>query len=119
MKLKYFDESEFARCSPSCSSSDCCAESLERLDRARALAGVPFILNSAFRSRPHELSKGRSGNSAHTLGRAFDIRCTDNDSRWRIVNAAIQCGFTRIGIARTYIHIDDAISLPTHRIWLY
>lgn len=119
MNLKYFTEHEFRTATPSCRLDECCEESLERLDLARELARTPFIINSAYRTRHYELSKGRSGNSAHTLGRAFDIRCHDSAQRWRIVNACIAAGFSRIGIAPTFIHVDDAISLPTYRIWLY
>lgn len=116
---RFFSDEEFTRCKPSCKREDICEDSLRRLDECRALAGCPFILNSAYRPRQYELAKGRSGNSAHTLGRAFDIRCSDNVQRYRIVSAAIACGFNRIGIGRGFIHLDDAISLPTHRIWLY
>ena len=116
---RFFSEKEFTRCVPSCKREDICEDSLKRLDECRAVAGCPFHLNSAYRSRQYELEKGRTGNSAHTLGRAFDIRCVDNVQRWRIVSAALQCGFTRIGIGKRFIHLDDAVSLPTHRIWLY
>lgn len=116
---RFFSEKEFLRCVPSCKREDICEESLRRLDECRASAGIPFILNSAYRSRQYELEKGRTGNSAHSLGRAFDVRCSDNVSRWRIVSAAIAVGFTRIGIGDRFIHLDDAISLPSHRIWLY
>lgn len=117
MNIKYFTESEFNRVG--CSMSDVRPESLLRLDRARDIAGIPFRLNSAYRSVSFEKSKGRSGKSAHTLGRAFDIACTDNESRYRIVYAAIAAGFCRIGIANTFIHLDDADVLPNPRIWLY
>lgn len=116
---KYFSDAEFRSCCPPCSEEDICKDSLARLERAREIAGIPFILNSAYRSRPYELSKGRSGKSAHTLGRAFDLRCIDNSSRYRIVSALLAAGFSRIGIGKRFIHADDAISLPSHRIWLY
>lgn len=116
-KLRYFEESEFARCTPACKSSDICQDSLERLDECRALAGVPFVLNSCYRSYDYERKQGRSGKSAHCLGRAFDIKCTDSSARYRIIAAALQCGFSRIGVYKRFIHLDDAISLPTHVIW--
>ena len=119
MNLKYFSDEEFERCSPSCKKEQCNADSLYRLDRAREIAGVPFVLSSAYRSREHEISKGRSGNGAHTEGRAFDIRCSSSRERWLIVYAAMVSGFTRIGIANTFVHLDDSPNLTQSVIWLY
>lgn len=114
---KFFKDDEFKRVA--CSRSDINDESLERLDRAREIAGIPFILNSAYRSPETEKAHGRSGSGAHTLGRAFDIRCTDNASRYLIVFGALAAGFRRIGIGSTFVHLDDSTTHPTPRIWLY
>lgn len=116
-KSKFFKDDEFQRVA--CSRSAVNDDSLRRLDRAREIAGVPFVLTSAFRSSESELAKGRSGSGAHTLGRAFDIRCTDSLNRYKIVYGAIAAGFTRIGIGKTFVHMDDAVTLPNPRIWLY
>lgn len=117
--LKYFNDDDFKRATPSCAISQMCPDFLARLDRARELAGVPFHVNSAYRSPDYEISKGRSGAGAHTFGRAVDIRCTDSASRWRIVFGALSAGFTRIGIGKRFVHLDDSISLPHPCIWLY
>ncbi len=116
---KYFKDSEFKRCSPSCSIDDMNAETLNRLDQARESAGIPFVLNSAYRSPAHDKSKGRSGTGAHTLGRAVDIRCNTSANRWKIVSALIAAGFTRIGVASTYIHADDSPNHAQNVIWTY
>lgn len=116
---KYFKDSEFKRCSPSCSIDDMNAETLNRLDQAREYAGIPFVLNSAYRSPAHDKSKGRSGTGAHTLGRAVDIRCNTSANRWKIVSALIAAGFTRIGVANTYIHADDSPNHAQNVIWTY
>lgn len=115
---KYFTENEFQKVH--CSIADLDPESLALLDQARRIAGIPFIVTSAYRSKESELAKGRTGNSAHTRGRAFDIACVSDRHRALIVSAALKAGFTRIGIARTYIHMDnDYHCLPSPRIWLY
>lgn len=116
---KYFTDDDFKRASPSCSITQMCPDFLERLDRCREVAGIPFVVNSAYRTPEYEKSKGRSGSGAHTFGRAADIRCDDSVSRWRIVFAALQVGFMRIGIGKTFIHLDDSVSLPHPCIWLY
>lgn len=113
---RYFKDDEFKRVA--CSVTDCNPDSLRRLDRAREIAGVPFVLTSAYRSKASEIEKGRSGNSAHTLGRAFDVRCCSSVDRYKIVYGAIAAGFPRIGIASTFIHMDDS-NLTPPCIWLY
>lgn len=89
-----------------------------RLDEARALAGIPFVLNSAFRSYEYELDHGRSGSGYHTKGRAVDISCKDASSRYIIVKALIDAGFHGIGISNTFIHVDDR-PFSLARIWTY
>lgn len=101
--------------------SDCNPDSLRRLDALREHYNGPVILNSAYRSVEHELSKGRSGKSAHTLGRAFDIRCLNSADRFRLVYAALAVGFHRIGIGKNFIHVDDSCE-PRHlsnQMWHY
>ena len=116
---KYFTASEFKRCSPSCSIKDMDAGFLDLLDRVRERAGIPLVLNCAYRSREWDKAKGRTGNSAHTRGKAVDIRCTTSANRYKIVFAALACGIRRIGIAKTYIHLDNDGTLPQGVIWDY
>lgn len=116
---KYFSENDFQKAVPACKMSDIRRTSLERLDRAREVAGIPFILSSAYRSPEYEKKKGRSGSGAHTEGCAFDVRCCDSRSRWLVVFGAIVAGFTRIGIAKNFVHLDDSERLSHPVIWLY
>lgn len=105
-KFMYFNEDEFARCTPACKLSDLDPSLLWRLDQARELAGVPFIVNSAYRSKSYEKSKGRTGTSSHCLGYAVDLHCSSSHIREKMLSALIQSGFRRIGIYPTFIHVD-------------
>ena len=115
----YFAPVEFERCTPPCHIEQMAPAFLERLDRIREAAGIPLVLNCAYRSREWDLAKGRSGNSAHTRGLAVDIRCLSDATRWRIIRAAIACGITRIGIGSTFIHLDADPSLSQEVVWHY
>ena len=86
---KHFSESEFQRCTPPCSLQDMKQDFMNRLDTVRDVAGIPLVINCAYRSKQYDLSKGRSGNSAHTKGLAVDIRCTTSANAFKIVQAAI------------------------------
>lgn len=116
---KNFTEREFQNCTPACSLQDMRQETMDRLDMARDIAGVPFLLNSAYRSGEWDRAKGRSGTGAHTLGCAVDIRCGGEVARWKIVNALIAAGFRRIGIARSFVHADDSEGHTQDVVWLY
>jgi hypothetical protein len=116
---KYFSDKEFKNCSPSCSINDMDKEFMDKLDILREKAGIPLVITSAYRSREWDLSKGRSGNGAHTKGVAVDIRCNNSHNRFLILKACLEIGFKRIGIANTFIHVDDDSSLPQEVIWGY
>lgn len=116
---KYFSESEFNRCVPSCNEKDMDRDFLLLLDRVREDCGIPLILNCAYRSKEWDKSKGRSGNSSHCRGKAVDIRCNNSATAFKIVNAAISNGITRIGIGKTFIHLDNDDTLPQGVMWNY
>jgi uncharacterized protein YcbK (DUF882 family) len=86
---------------------------------ARDYAGIAFKINSGYRTIAHNKRVGGVANSPHLGGYAADIHCVDDASRWVIVNALIQAGFTRIGIAKTFIHVDNDPSKNEYRIWTY
>ena len=89
------------------------------LDRLRDEAGIPLLLSCAYRSRAWDMSKGRSGNSAHTTGHAVDIRCNNTATRMKIVKAALKIGIRRIGIDGSFVHVDNSPTLTQDVIWTY
>ena len=91
---------------------------LVKLQKARDLARMPFKINSAYRTPAYNRRVGGSVNSAHTRGRALDISARTSEARFRIVQACMKAGFNRIGIYRTFVHVDDDPSLPQNVIWL-
>lgn len=116
---KYFSNAEFQHCSPSCSINDMDDALLSFIDNLRESIKKPLLLSSAFRSPEYDKSKGRSGKSAHTEGKAVDIQCNDSQLRWKIISNAISLGCNRIGIGSTFIHLDISDKLPSNVIWHY
>lgn len=94
------------------------ANFLHKLDKARSIANMPFIINSAYRSPEHPLSI-KNPSSSHIKGLAVDIKCTDSRTRFIIVDALIKVGFNRIGIADTFIHVDLDLDKSNKVIWTY
>jgi len=91
---------------------------------ARSRANIPFKINSGYRTQEYNkslLERGykASKNSSHLKGLAADIHCTDSRSRFIIITALIDAGFSRIGIAKSFIHVDCDIDKPLNVIWTY
>jgi len=91
---------------------------LMKLDEARTIAGVPFIITSGYRCPKHNAEVGGVKNSAHMAGLAADIACPDSTTRLHILRGLIKAGFRRIGIGENFIHADIDKSKP-NRIWHY
>lgn len=117
--LKHFKEEEFKRATPACSLSDMDEEFMELLDECRDFAGIPFIINSAYRTPEYEKKKGRTGKSMHCQGKAVDIRCVTDGYRYRIIASLLVAGFRRIGIGNTFIHVDTGYPNSEPIIWTY
>ncbi len=92
-------------------------DTLKRFDRARHRAGVPFVVNSAFRTVEHEISRGRDGTSSHTKGQAMDIRAVGGRQRYLILEAMMDEGFNRIGVYPGYFHFDDDPTKHPNVLW--
>mgnify|MGYP005993312115 CR=1 FL=1 len=92
---------------------------LDKLDDARELAGIPFYINSAYRTEEENKRVGGKPNSSHLKGLAVDIKAKDSRTRFAVLNALIQTGFTRIGIADTFIHVDLDKNKSQQVIWTY
>lgn len=92
---------------------------LAKLDEAREIAEIPFIINSAYRTKEHNKKVGGKPNSSHLKGLAVDIKATDSRTRFLVLQALISVGFNRIGIAKTFIHVDDDESKSKEVAWLY
>lgn len=104
---------------PCCKQGGLLPDFRDKLNRAREIADIPFSLNSAFRCESHNKDVGGSCTSSHLVGCAVDIRCSDSRDRYLILNALMQVGFNRIGIAKTFIHVDDDLTKPSGVIWVY
>jgi zinc D-Ala-D-Ala carboxypeptidase len=91
---------------------------LSKLEKAREIANIPFIINSGWRSKETNKRVGGTPNSSHLKGVAADIKCIDSSSREVIIRSCILAGFSRIGVAKTFIHVDSDES-KNSAIWLY
>lgn len=85
---------------------------ISRLELARVIAGVKFILTSAIRCEAHNRNVGGSETSAHLKGLAVDIKAEKSHERFKIIYGLIKAGFKRILIYKDFIHVDEDPSKP-------
>lgn len=92
-------------------------EFMKLIDELRNRVGFPIVINSAFRTKSHNLKVEGKSNSSHTRGLAVDLRISSSQHRFLIVKCALELGITRIGVYKTFIHLDIDQSLPQGVIW--
>lgn len=90
---------------------------VDELDKLREICGFPFVVNSGYRSAKHSREALKDKPGTHNKGIAADIKITNGSRRYVIVKRAIAMGFTGIGIAETFVHVDTRKSTPV--IWIY
>ncbi len=119
----HFSEEEF-RCPCGCETLNPDRAFLERLERARVRADIPFKVTSGSRCKKHNKDVGGVDSSSHladeeTKSHAGDIDVRGTLQRGITLAALRAVGFTRIGIAKSFIHADCDPVLPPNRTWLY
>ncbi len=90
-----------------------------KLDAAREIAGIPFIITSGYRTESHNSAVGGVLGSSHTKGLAADIAAITEDQKTAIASAAIEVGIRRIGWGRTFIHLDVDPDKTQDIVWNY
>jgi uncharacterized protein YcbK (DUF882 family) len=114
--MKYFEESEF-------NGFEMMDEKLlSMLDNLREAYGYPIKLTSTYRSPDHPIEAKKSKPGEHAYGAAVDIACVGGEATFKLVKAAIEVGFTRIGISRksNFVHVGIGYpDAPDTTIWTY
>ena len=104
--LKKLFELNFSSCVPACTIDQLNPHLVERLIMAQKMCGEQFIITSAYRSQAWERSKGRKGTSSHCKGLAVDVSAINSHLRFKILAGCILSGIPRLGIGKTFIHLD-------------
>lgn len=113
-----FSRHEFA-CKCGCGKDDIDLHLVAILQQMREAVGHRLDIESGVRCMQHNLDIGGKPNSAHQRGKAVDIKCSDSRQREELVRLALQAGIRRIGIGKTFVHIDIDNTLPQDVLWLY
>ncbi len=117
--MLHFDISEFDSPDEVGSGRYMQSSTLQMLDDARSIAGIPFKITSGFRTKSHNAYVGGKKGSSHLYGYAVDIAVGSSHQRATVLNALIKAGFRRIGIAKTFIHADNDPDKSQDVFWVY
>ena len=60
-----------------------------------------------------------SSDSSHVKGFAADIKVEDSQTRFKVVTALFSVGFSRVGVADSFIHCDCDSAKPQNVVWTY
>lgn len=90
---------------------------IHRLDELREKCGFPFTITSGYRDRSHSVEARKSTVGQHVLGVAADIAVKNGNQKYVIIKHAMEMGFTGIGIAKSFVHVDTRATTPV--MWLY
>ena len=117
--MRHFSASEF-RCGCGCGLNlgDMSQAFVTRLDLARDISKTSYSLNRSISCAAHNEKIGGLDNSAHLTGHAADIRVVNSVERYKILEGLIKAGFKRIGVYKTFIHVDDDETKPAGVAWV-
>lgn len=90
---------------------------IHRLDGLREACGFPFYITSGYRSKQHSIEKRKSQPGTHAQGIAADIAVTGGVQRMAVVKKALALGFTGVGVAKGFVHVDLRETTPV--LWCY
>lgn len=92
-------------------------EFIFKLQRMRHLIDRPIVITSGYRCRFHNIDIGGHPGSQHVLGNAADLMVEGSAHRYDLLRYATEVGFTGIGVASTFVHVDCRKTQPVS--WIY
>jgi len=119
LNLKHFKLSEFDSPDEPKSGAKMDAKFLEKLEKARTIAGCAFRINSGYRTQAHNLKVGGRYGSSHKKGLAADIAYNGSGERYIILNSLMKVGINRLGLGATFIHADTDNKKDSNVMWTY
>ncbi len=111
-----FNRSEFA-CNCRCGRADIKDDLVRRLQEVRNELGEAIVITSGIRCKKFNENIG-SPTSSHVTGYAADLKCGDSGYRQRLLKA-VMLSFNRVGISKSFVHVDVDPSKVAGVVWLY
>ena len=123
-----FSQSEVAcKCNRCRGAAKISPDLMRRLQQMRDAVG-PIRITSGVRCRKHPESRTRPtsshvpndlGDIEGKVGHAVDIAAGTSARRFRLLDAALAAGFVRVGIGKSFLHLDNDYKKSQGVIWDY
>ena len=113
--FKYFKIEEFD-CQET-GNNEISVELVNKLDELREACGFSFTITSGYRDPSHSIEAKKSKPGTHEQGIAADFKVADGAQRMAVVANAVKLGFTGIGVAKSFVHVDIRETTPV--LWCY
>lgn len=113
IKYKYFSQAEVEKWKLK-------PQLWQLLDKLRDECGFAFNINSGLRTEAENKAlNGSVSDSAHLSGLACDLAINDSIKRFRLIDIALKNGIKRIGVGKTFVHLDIDETKPQSVVWHY
>ena len=112
-----FNLEEYA-CKCGCGRDNIKEELAIKIQQVRDIRGRSIVINSGIRCEKHNGNIGASETSSHIGGWAADLGYKGSGERYQLLNAVFQI-FDRVGIAKTFIHVDVDANKTAGVVWMY
>lgn len=113
-----FTRAEMA-CRCGCGAAEMAPELVSMLQAVRERLGRAVVVTSGRRCPAHNDAVGGKQGSEHLTGHGVDVRTLSGRERYEVVAAALTVGFTRIGVAREFVHLGVSPTHPAGVVWVY
>tara|TARA_B110000467_G_C18320400_1_gene484723 strand:+ start:298 stop:675 length:378 start_codon:yes stop_codon:yes gene_type:complete len=100
----HFSKKEFA-CQCGCGDGEISMVLVQKLEQTRVDYGKSMRINSGIRCIGHNRDIGSKDTSSHIKCVAADVGCTNMEDRLKLLPILLKY-FTRIGINKSFIHVD-------------
>ena len=118
LNSRHFSAGELA-CKCGCGALVIDVNLITKLERVRNELGRPLTVTSCTRCAAHNVAEGGKTGSEHLTGQAVDIAVANSTERFELIESALSCGFSRLGIAKGFVHLGNGTNQPANVAWLY
>jgi zinc D-Ala-D-Ala carboxypeptidase len=112
-----FSRAEYA-CKCGCGKDNIKDELAIKVQQVRDILGRSITINSGIRCSNHNSAINATPTSSHIEGWAADLAYNGASNRYELLHAAMQV-FDRVGIAKTFIHVDVDANKTAGVVWMY
>ena len=91
----------------------------DKIKMVEADIGEEIEATSVYRCPECNAAAGGTPGSTHLIGLAIDISARNSSLKFKLIEALIKRGFTRLGVGKNFIHADLDPNKAQCVVWTY